>query len=115
MADIKLRITAANAFYYPDVMLTYDLSDPIQKNILHISRVAQPLILDRRAVDYFIRDERREWQQGRLALDDIYEYDDFTRQVTRSAPATSHLYSSRSISHGYPDHAYKQASNEPQG
>lgn len=34
MSDMKLRITAVNAFYYPDVMLTCDKSDkdPIQKS-----------------------------------------------------------------------------------
>ena len=118
MADMKLRITTANAFYYPDVMLTCDKSDndPIQKSApCIVAEVPSPstaatdrrekafayrqipslkaYILaepERRAVDYFIRDETGEWQQGTLgemdilgvdcgtikiglALDDIYE------------------------------------------
>lgn len=122
MADMKLRIASVNAFYYPDVMLTCEESDrdPIQKSspcivaeVLSPSKatterrekalayrqipslkayiLAEP---DRRMVDYFIRDETGEWQQGTLdemsiigiecetikiglALDDIYEDVDF--------------------------------------
>lgn len=122
MADMKLRITTVNAFYYPDVMLTCNEADrdPIQKNApCIVAEVLGPststtdrrekalayrqiptlkaYILaeqDRRAADYFIRDETGEWQQGTLgemdilgvncgtikiglALDDIYEDVDF--------------------------------------
>lgn len=122
MADMKLRISSVNAFYYPDVMLTCTESDrdPIQKTTpCIVAEVLSPstattdrrekvlayrqipslkaYILaeqDRRAVDYFIRSETGEWQQGTLgemdilgvdcgsvniglALDDIYEDIDF--------------------------------------
>ena len=94
MADMKLRISAVNAFYYPDVMLSCDESDkdPIQKSApCIVAEVISPstattdrrekalayrqiptlkaYILaeqDRRSVSYFIRDESGEWQQGEL-------------------------------------------------
>lgn len=122
MSNMKLRIAAVNTFYYPDVMLNCDEADkhPIQKTApCIVAEVLSPstattdrrekalayrqipslktYILadpDRRAVDYFIRDESGEWQQGTLgemdilgvdcgkikvglALDDIYEDVDF--------------------------------------
>jgi Uma2 family endonuclease len=124
MSDMKLRITAVNAFYYPDVMLSCNESDKdqLQKTMpcivaeilspstattdrrekalayrqvpsLKAYILAEP---DRREVEYFIRDETGEWQQGTLdemsiigvdcgtlkvglALDDIYEDVDFLR------------------------------------
>lgn len=124
MADMKLRIASVNAFYYPDVMLTCTATDrdPIQKTApCVVAEVLSPSTAttdrrekvlayrqipslkaflladpDRRAVDYFIRDETSEWQQGTLgemdilgvdcgpikiglALDDIYEDIDFAR------------------------------------
>ncbi len=124
MADMKLRIASVNAFYYPDVMLTCNETDrdPIQKTApCVVAEVLSPSTAttdrrekvlayrqipslkaflladpDRRAVDYFIRDETSEWQQGTLgemdilgvdcgpikiglALDDIYEDIDFAR------------------------------------
>ena len=94
MADMKLRISSVNAFYYPDVMLSCDESDkdPIQKSApCIVAEVISPstattdrrekalayrqiptlkaYILaeqDRRSVSYFIRDESGEWQQGEL-------------------------------------------------
>lgn len=122
MADMKLRIASVNAFYYPDAMLTCTANDrdPFQKTApCIVAEVLSPstattdrrekllayrqipslkaYILadqDRRMVDYFIRDESGEWQQGTLgemdilgvdcgtikvglALDDIYEDVDF--------------------------------------
>lgn len=99
MSNMKLRIAAVNTFYYPDVMLNCDEADkhPIQKTApCIVAEVLSPstattdrrekalayrqipslktYILagpDRRAVDYFIRDESGEWQQGTLGEMDI--------------------------------------------
>lgn len=103
IADMKLRIATVNSYYYPDVMLTCNESDnnPIQKTApCIVAEVLSPstattdrrekvlayrqipslkaYILaepERRQVDYFLRDETGEWQQGSLGEMDILGVD----------------------------------------
>ncbi|MCX8087134.1 MAG: Uma2 family endonuclease [Rhodocyclaceae bacterium] len=98
VSDMKLRVEAANAFYYPDAMLVCAEDDhPLYKTRpCIVVEVASPstaaidrrekwlayrtleslrayLIVDAeaRAVDYWLRDEAGEWRPGTLEEDEV--------------------------------------------